>query len=111
MGAAVTKKPKYKSDAFESIHDSAKALLSIGGIDKDQMRKYDEACLVPPSDIQPDQIKKLRELNKVSQAVFAGYLNTSEATVQKWETGAQRPSGAARELLAIVKKHGLKILA
>jgi putative transcriptional regulator len=31
--------------------------------------------------------------------------------VEKWETGAKRPSGMALELLDIVKKHGLKILA
>jgi putative transcriptional regulator len=43
--------------------------------------------------------------------VFARYLNTSESTIEKWETGAKKPSGAALKLLAIVQKHGLQILA
>jgi hypothetical protein len=43
--------------------------------------------------------------------VFARYLNTSESTVEKWETGAKRPSGMALKLLDIVEKHGLKMLA
>jgi len=47
----------------------------------------------------------------VSQPVFARYLNTSESTVEKWETGAKKPSGAALKLLSIVQKHGLQILA
>ena len=53
----------------------------------------------------------LREKNHVSQPVFARYLNTSQSTVQKWETGAKRPSGPALKLLALVQKHGLQMLA
>ncbi|MCK3781088.1 transcriptional regulator, partial [Ensifer sesbaniae] len=32
-------------------------------------------------------------------------------TVQKWETGAKRPSGPALKLLSIVQKHGLGLLS
>ena len=35
---------KIKSEAFESIHSSAKALLKIDAIDK-AMREFDEACM------------------------------------------------------------------
>jgi putative transcriptional regulator len=101
----------YRSDADEAIHTSAQALFSVGVFDKATMRDFDRDCLLQPSQFQPTQIKKLRELNKVSQPVFARYLNTSESTVQKWETGAKRPSGMALKLLAVVKKHGLKVLA
>jgi putative transcriptional regulator len=48
---------------------------------------------------------------RVSQPVFARYLNTSESTVEKWETGAKKPSGMALKLLTVVQKHGLQILA
>ena len=41
--------------------------------------------------IKPRQIKALRERHRVSQPVFARYLNTSESTVEKWETGAKKP--------------------
>jgi putative transcriptional regulator len=43
--------------------------------------------------------------------VFARYLNTSESTIEKWETGAKQPSGMALKLLAVVEKHGLAVLA
>jgi putative transcriptional regulator len=75
------------------------------------MREFDESCLVVPTEIEPQQIKLIRESNHVSQPIFARYLNTSESTIQKWETGAKRPSGMALKLLAVVQKHGLKILA
>ena len=60
--------------------------------------------------LTPDEIKALREKNHVSQPVFARYLNTSQSTVQKWETGAKRPSGPALKLLSLVQKHGLQML-
>lgn len=107
----MTAKHKYKSDAFEAIHSTASAFYSVGTIDKATMRHFDESCLNVPPVIEPAEIKQLRERNKVSQPVFARYLNTSESTVEKWETGAKKPSGAALKLLSIVQKHGLQILA
>jgi putative transcriptional regulator len=38
-------------------------------------------------------------------------MNASESTVEKWESGAKKPSGMALKLLDIVDKHGLKVLA
>jgi putative transcriptional regulator len=104
-------KRKFKSDAFEAIHGSAMALRKVGAIDKATMRDFDGRCLEVPARIEPQQIKELRERNHVSQPVFARYLNTSESTVEKWETGAKRPSGMALKLLSIVRKHGLDVLS
>jgi putative transcriptional regulator len=103
-------KQRFNSDAFEAIHSSASALLKAGVIDKTTMRAFDESCLVVPQIIAPADIKLLREANKVSQPVFARYLNTSKSTVEKWESGVKKPSGAALKLLSIVQKHGLQIL-
>ena len=102
---------KFKSDAFEAIHGAVAGMARAGTIDKATMRDFDETCLTITPAIAPAAIKQLRETNKVSQPVFARYLNTSESTVEKWETGAKKPSGAALKLLAIVQKHGLQILA
>jgi putative transcriptional regulator len=107
----MTTKKTYKSDAFEAIHTSASALHKIGAIDKTTMRSFDTSCLAVPVEIEPEQIKHIRELNHVSQPIFARYLNTSESTVQKWETGAKRPSGMALKLLSVIQKHGLTVLA
>ena len=35
----------FKSDAFESIHESAQALPRVGAIGKTTLRKFDAACL------------------------------------------------------------------
>lgn len=102
---------KFKSELSKAIHSSTAALLSVGAIDQATMREFDESCLTVPAPIKPSQIKKIRQSQKVSQPVFARYLNTSESPVEKWETSAKKPSGMALKLLSIVQKHGLQILA
>ena len=107
----MAKNRKYKSDALEAIHSSASAMFRVGAIDKATMREFDASCLSVPAPLEPERIKQIRESQNVSQPVFARYLNTSESTIEKWETGAKRPSGMALKLLDIVEKHGLKMLA
>lgn len=104
-------KNKFKSDAFEAIHASAVALQKVGAIGPVTMRKFDVSCLTVPTALEPAQIKRIRESAHVSQPVFARYLNTSESTVQKWESGIKQPSGMALKLLVVVQKHGLEVLA
>jgi putative transcriptional regulator len=103
-------KGKFKSDAFAAIHASASAIRNVGGISKQTMREYDELCLNTPAKIAPASIKQLRLKHHVSQPLFARYLNTSESTVEKWETGAKQPSGLALRLLEVVQNYGLKVL-
>ena len=107
----MTTKRKYKDRMSEAIHSSATALFEVGAINKATMREFDESCLSVPAPLGPKEIKKIRLKNKVSQPVFARYLNTGESTVEKWETGAKKPSGTALKLLDVVQKHGLKVLS
>jgi len=106
----MTTKRKFKSEAFEAIYSSAAALHKVGAIDKTTMKGFEEGCLTTPPALRPAQIKNLRLRHRVSQPVFARYLNTSESTVEKWETGAKQPSGMALKLLFVVDKHGLEAL-
>lgn len=103
-------KSKFKSDACEAIHSSISAMYRIGTIDKATMREFDLSCLENPG-FDAEDIKLLREENELSQRRFARQLSVSESTVQKWETGAKRPSGPSLKLLSVVKKHGLGVLS
>jgi putative transcriptional regulator len=107
----MTGKRKYNSEAFEAVHSAVSGMYRAGTIDKATMRRFDESCLSVPLQMEPERIKRIREKQRVSQPVFARYLNTSESTIEKWEAGAKKPSGMALKLLDIVDKHGLKILA
>ena len=107
----MTPKKKFKTDAFAAIHESALALHGVGAIDKATMCKFDESCIAKTPTFEATQIKQIRERAKVSQPIFAMYLNTSESTIQKWEAGTKKPSGMALKLLDIVHKHGIGVLA
>ena len=107
----MTNNKKFKTDAFAAIHESALALHGVGAIDKATMRKFDESCIAKTPTFEATQIKQIRERAKVSQPIFAMYLNTSESTIQKWEAGTKKPSGMALKLLDIVHKHGIGVLA
>ena len=76
-------------------------------IDKQTMREFDQACLTPVVTLAPDEIKAIRLRERVSQPVFARYLNVTKNLISDWERGVKRPSGPALRLLAVVQKGGL----
>ena len=102
---------KYRSDAMAAIHETMEALHDVGAIDKQTMRRFDDACLTPIRPLKPEEIKAIREREHVSQTVFANYLNVTSGLVSKWERGEKRPSGAALKLLSLVEKNGLATVA
>lgn len=98
---------KYRSDAMAAVHETMQALRDVGAIDKKTMRRFDTACLTPIRPLKPKQIKAIREKERVSQTVFANYLNVTSSLVSKWERGEKRPSGPSLKLLTLVEKSGL----
>lgn len=86
------------------------SLETIGAISKVTMREFDAACLEPVAELNPDQIRALREREHLSQAVFASYLNVSKNLVSDWERGKKRPGGPALKLLNVIQKHGLEVV-
>ena len=102
---------RYRSDAMAAIHETMGALHKAGAIDKQTMRGFDESCLTPVRPLTPRQIKSIRERERVSQTVFATYLNVTPNLVSKWERGEKRPSGPALKLLSLVERHGLTAVA
>lgn len=59
----------------------------------------------PLAKMDKTEVVKIRESLNFSQAVFAKYLNVSVKTVQAWEQGLGKPSGASLKLLSIIKQN------
>jgi putative transcriptional regulator len=70
----------------------------------------DKVPLAATPKFTPQGVRRLRKASNVSQQVFARSLGTHPSTVCRWESGINRPSIIALKLLAIVEKHGLKVL-
>lgn len=96
---------------LETVYDSVKGLYDAGIVDVTTMHEFDALCLPPVKELTPNQIKKLRLKEHVSQAVFAKYLNTSLSTVKQWEQGEKHPRGTSLKLLNLIATKGLAILA
>ncbi len=102
---------QYRSPVMASIHETAEGLHAAGVMDKQTLRKFDDACLTPVRPLTPDEIRALREREGASQAVFARYLNVTTGLISQWERGEKHPQGASLKLLSLVAKHGLETVA
>lgn len=101
---------RYKSAVFEALHRSASALHDVGAMDPQTMRNFDMACIEPPAEWDKKTIQRLRQRFRMSQPVFAAYLNSTPSTIAQWESGAKRPSNIAAKLLQVFAKHGPEFL-
>lgn len=98
------------SKILKTVHECAQGLTDIGVMDKQTMREFDALCLPPVKVFTQKQIRNIRKREMVSQTVFAKYLNIKSSTIQSWEQGDKKPSGAALKLLNLVEKKGLAYL-
>ena len=96
---------------LETLYKTARGLRDAGLMSAQTMREIDILCLPKVKEYTAVQIKRMRERNKASQAVFAAYLNTSVSTIQKWERGEKKPNGPSLKLLSLVETKGLQALA
>lgn len=96
---------------LEAMHETAQGLTAAGVMDVQTMREFDALCLPEVEHYDAARIKAIREKERVSQAVFAAYLNTSPSTVRAWEQGGKSPKGTSLKLLNLVAHKGLEALA
>jgi putative transcriptional regulator len=99
-----------KRSILETVHDAAKGLHDIGLMDLQTMREFDALCLPPVRKLSPAEIRQIRLRARMSQPVFAKYINASPATIKKWEQGEKRPTGPALKLLNLIAEKGLAVL-
>lgn len=100
-----------KKSILEVVHESVEGLYDAGLVDAITMHEFNAMCLTPIDNLSPREIKSLRLREKVSQGVFALYLNTSVSTVQKWERGEKHPRGISLKMLNLIAKKGLQAIA
>jgi putative transcriptional regulator len=107
--------PKRSSEEARMLRElleTAEDLNGYGVMSKTNMAKVRALCAEPPV-YTPDRVVSVRTtIAKMSQAVFASFLNVSVSTVQKWESPSadKHPSGAAAKLLQLVESKGVEAL-
>lgn len=90
-----------KKERFSRLMESAEQALEHA----EGKRELRTTVLIKTEPMSKDEVKELREKLKASQSVFANYLNVSPKSVQAWEQGIGKPTGAALRLLRIAQKN------
>ena len=78
-----------------AVHETASDLHDADLMDKRTLRKFNELFLTSVCSLPPDQIRACGERGRVSQAVFALYLNVSTGLISQWECGEKHPAGVS----------------
>lgn len=102
---------QYRSEALAAVHETALGLHDAGVMDKRTMKAFDGMCLTPVEPLSAEEIRAIRLREKVSQAVFARYLNVTTGLVSQWERGEKHPRGPSLKLLTLVARKGLDAVA
>lgn len=59
--------------------------------------------IIPVKEYTAKEVKKIRQSTGLSQKLFASYMGVSIKTVEAWESGKNRPSGAASRILHMME--------
>jgi len=94
----------------KSISNTIADLNKSGLVDDITMKNIENLCLPEIKEYTPKKIATIRKKFKLSQAALASVFNVSTSTVQKWEQGNKKPTGASKKLLDIMERKGLEAL-
>ena len=59
--------------------------------------------IVPVKEYNAKEVQSIRKATGFSQKLFASYMGVSAKTVEAWEAGTNRPSGAASRILSMME--------
>jgi putative transcriptional regulator len=96
-----------KDERFKKLMTGARQALEHARGERHDLRNT--VLPKPPRQLSSKEIAAIRRRMNASQALFARYLNISTKTIQSWEQGTGRPSGASLKLLSIAS-HDPEIL-
>lgn len=98
------------SNILKSIRDDLESLCNENIVNKITLREFDKRNATKIEEITGDQIRNIRVKNHISQGVLAKCMNMSPVSIQKWERGESKPTGAALKLLNIINNHGFSVV-
>ena len=80
---------------LQEMHDHAQGKIEL---------RSNYVSAVPPAEYTADEIRAIRDRLNMSQGFFAEVIGVSKKTVESWEYGRGKPSGAAARMLTIADK-------
>jgi len=98
------------SKQFDSMVEGLSELLEYSKGDKTKGRsrvvEIKDLCVKPLKNYSKDDLKKIRLNSNLTLRTFAECFGVSQKTVESWERGENKPSGASIRLFQILEKNG-----
>ena len=107
-----TKPQDDEARMLAEMFETAADLSRHGLLSQDDMVEMRALCDAPPV-YTSERVAAVRTKKaRMSQSVFAEFLNVSVSAVQKWESpeSGKHPTGAAAKLIQIIEKRGVEVL-
>jgi putative transcriptional regulator len=108
---ATTKQP---SRLTKALLETAEDMRRVGVIDaaahEITLRHLGDKAGPPVEPMSGEDIRRVREQARLSQAVFAGYLKLTVGYVSQLERGTKRPTGPALVLLNVIRRKGIEAI-
>lgn len=99
------------SDVMKMALEFANDLHEVGAMKKSTLRDIEKLAVPKAPAYDAAMVRGIRIRYKISQPVFARILNVGPSTVQQWEQGKKKPSGASARLLDVIDRKGLEAIA
>jgi len=96
-----------RKSVSDSVVSTVNDLYESGLIDEATLKSVRSLCLPEIRKYSPGSIVKIRKKLKLSREALACLFNVSPSTVQNWEKGYKKPSGASAKLLSLAENKGL----
>ncbi len=98
---------KRKNETIRQLLQMSRELHACGAFDDDAIRRIEQAGMMPPESLTPDEIRAIREQASCCVYTLAGMLNTSARRLRRWEQGFGKPQGAELRLLCRMRDRGV----
>jgi putative transcriptional regulator len=86
----------------KEIIEGLKEIIEIQEKRKLAKLNKNSVAILPIDNFKPEEIKLIRQKFEMSASVFAKMLGISSKTVEAWESGLRKPTGAYSRLLQII---------
>lgn len=108
--ASISRLTKELLETAHDMHESG--LLTKAARDKITMRHLGASDIpaAVTAKISGADVKAIREQAKLSQAVFARYLNVTAGYISQLERGDKHPTGPALVLLNVIRRKGIEVI-
>ena len=109
---ATKKQPSRLATALRETADDMhrSGVIDAAALAKITMRHLGSMAEPPVEPMSGEDIRRLREQARLSQAVFARYLKLTVGYISQLERGTKRPTGPALVLLNVIRRKGIEAI-